>query len=214
MAEILLMESDPRLADRMLSTLMHGGHHCTAARTVEEALQQMKHAPRLLAVLNARLPWKDSFTLLHTLEKYGCPVLFITADAGNVQHLQAMYQARSAVLLRPFESKDLLSTVNNLVLDTSRLLTLGNLQLDVQRRQATKDGHVLSLTAQEFALLQALMQSPEAALSREQLLRTAWGYQNMGETRTVDVHIQRLRRKIGPGAIETVYKLGYRLKLA
>ena len=93
-------------------------------------------------------------------------------------------------------------------------MTLGNLQLDVQLRQATKDGQPLSLTAQEFALLQALMQSPNAALTREQLLRTAWGYQGVGETRTVDVHIQRLRRKIGSGCIETVYKLGYRLRPA
>ena len=58
------------------------------------------------------------------------------------------------------------------------------------------------------------MQSPNAALTREQLLRTAWGYQGMGETRTVDVHIQRLRRKIGSACIETVYKLGYRLRPA
>ena len=63
-------------------------------------------------------------------------------------------------------------------------------------------------------LLLALMQSPETALSREELLRTAWGYQGIGETRTVDVHVQRLRRKLGSSCIETVYNHGYRLKMA
>ena len=91
---------------------------------------------------------------------------------------------------------------------------MGGLRLDVQRKEATLDGEPLSLTAQEFALLQALMQSPDAALTREQLLRTAWGYQGVGETRTVDVHVQRLRRKLGATCIETVYKLGYRLRMA
>ena len=97
---------------------------------------------------------------------------------------------------------------------SERLLTMGGLRLDVQRKEATLDGEPLSLTAQEFALLQALMQSPDAALTREQLLRTAWGYQGVGETRTVDVHVQRLRRKLGATCIETVYKLGYRLRMA
>ena len=70
------------------------------------------------------------------------------------------------------------------------------------------------LTAQEFALLQALMESPDSALTCEQLLRTAWGYHSAGETRTVDVHVQRLRKKMGVDWIETVYKCGYRLRLA
>jgi len=76
------------------------------------------------------------------------------------------------------------------------------------------DGRRVELTAQEFALLGALMEKPDIPVSREQLLRTAWGYQSMGETRTVDVHVQRLRKKLGGDYIETVYKCGYRLKLA
>ena len=73
------------------------------------------------------------------------------------------------------------------------------------------DGRRVELTAQEFALLNALMEKPDVPVSREHLLRTAWGYQSMGETRTVDVHVQRLRKKLGGNYIETVYKCGYRL---
>ena len=118
------------------------------------------------------------------------------------------------MLLSPFDGKALVNAVSELMRVTDTTLTLGALSLDVEKRHATLDGRDLTLTAQEFALLQALMQSPDAAVSREQLLRTAWGYQGIGETRTVDVHIQRLRRKIGSSCIETVYKLGYRLKMA
>ena len=76
------------------------------------------------------------------------------------------------------------------------------------------DGERVELTAQEFALLLALMENPDMPISREQLLRKAWGYQSIGETRTVDVHVQRLRKKLGVERIETVYKCGYRLKMA
>ena len=118
------------------------------------------------------------------------------------------------MLCAPFDGKRLVEAVAQLMHLSDRVLTLGGLQLDVQGKQATLDGERLTLTAQEFALLQALMESPDAALTREQLLKTAWGYQGIGETRTVDVHIQRLRRKLGASYIETVYKLGYRLKMA
>ena len=86
------------------------------------------------------------------------------------------------------------------------------LKVNGAERVAHLDGRRVELTAQEFALLTALMEQPDVPVSREQLLREAWGYQSMGETRTVDVHIQRLRRKLGVECIETVYKCGYRLQ--
>lgn len=214
MAEILIMEPDARLGSKMSEVLSRAGHHPVAAQTIAEGLAQVQSGKRLLTLLNARLPWTDSFTFLRVLAEKGWPVLFITSDASNCDHLRAMYQANCDVLLSPFDSRALLTAVGELLQTTDRLLTLGPLQMDVQEKQATLNGRELSLTAQEFALLQALMQSPDAALTREQLLRTAWGYQGIGETRTVDVHIQRLRRKLGSGCIETVYKLGYRLKMA
>lgn len=214
MAEILIMEPDVRLGTKMSDTLCRAGHACTLSRTVAEGLALVNARPRLVTLLNARLPWKESFTFLRALEERDWPLLFITGDEANAQHLRAMYHGPCSVLLSPFESSALVSVVACLSRSGGDLLTLGSLQLDMENRQATKDGQALNLTAQEFALLHALMQSPNAALSREELLRTAWGYQTIGETRTVDVHIQRLRRKIGPSCIETVYKLGYRLRPA
>ena len=214
MADILIMEPDKRIGSKMSETLSRAGHVCTTLRDVASGLQVVRRGERMLTILNAQLPWTDSFNLLRALEEKGWPVLFITGDEGNVEHLRAMYQAGCDVLLSPYDGRSLLKAVEALLEDTSRRMTLGPLCLDVMSRTATLDGESLSLTAQEFALLQALMQSPDAAVTREQLLRTAWGYQTMGETRTVDVHIQRLRRKLGATCIETVYKMGYRLKMA
>lgn len=214
MAEILIMEPELRLGMKMRDTLTRAGHTCTLYQTIADGLAKLEASDHLLTILNARLPWKDSFAFLRALSDREWPVLFITGDEANAEHLRAMYPAECAVLSTPFDGPSLLSAVADLAQASGQLLTLGGLQMDTRRRQVTKDGQELYLTAQEFALLHALMLSPDAALTREQLLRTAWGYQNVGETRTVDVHIQRLRRKIGPSCIETVYKLGYRLKPA
>ena len=212
MADILIMEPEVRLGMKMCDVLIHAGHGCALAQTVDEGLAQVSGSQRLVTVLNARLPWKESFSFLRTLEEKNWPVLFITGDEANAEHLRAMYQGPCEVLVSPFDGRGLTAAVASLCRLPDYLLTAGNLQMDTRSRQVTKDGQELNLTAQEYALLRALMQSPDAALTREQLLRTAWGYQNVGETRTVDVHIQRLRRKIGSACIETVYRLGYKLR--
>lgn len=214
MAELLIMEPDAQLSEKMRAVLTRAGHHCRTAQTIRDGLAIIQEGPRCLTLLNARLPWADSFSFLHALEEKGWPVLFITSDPANADHLQTMYQAACSVLICPFDAGSLIGAVHSLVQQSAQILCLGGLRLDLQSKEATLDGEPLSLTAQEFALLKALMLSPDAALTREELLRTAWGYQGIGETRTVDVHVQRLRRKLGAAYIETVYKMGYRLRTA
>lgn len=214
MADILMIEPDLHISCQMREALTRQGHVCHAVTSIADSVGILESCPRLLTILNARLPWTESINLLRVLEERGWPVLFITSEAGNSQHLRSLYQGCCAVLSVPFDADLLEEAVTALLAETNRLLTIGPLRLDTERHEATLDGEQLTLTAQEFALLHALMRSPEAALTREELLRTAWGYQGIGETRTVDVHVQRLRRKLGPSCIETVYKHGYRLKMA
>ncbi len=214
MAAILIVEPDLHCAHQISAALTLAGHVCRTVASAASAMEALHESPRMLTIINARLPWTDSIALLRLLEERGWPILFVTADAGNIQHLHALYQGVCGVLLSPFDADRLEQCVTALLAETSRLLTIGSLRLDTQARQATLDGESLDLTAQEFALLEALMHSPDAPLTREELLRTAWGYQDIGDTRTVDVHVQRLRRKLGASCIETVYKLGYRLKMA
>ena len=140
--------------------------------------------------------------------------LVLTAEAANVAHLQSLFDLPCDALVHPFSPKQLMNAVENLLLLAQSLLRAGPLRLDTLHHRVTMAGERLTLTAQEFALLEVLVKTPGAAVSRETLLRTAWGYQDLGETRTVDVHIQRLRRKLGKSCIETVYKTGYKLKMA
>lgn len=214
MASILIIDPDKNTRLRMCEALEMANHRCLPAETIAEGYEIAKHSTRLVTILNARLPWAESFNLLHLLEEKSWPLLFTTADVNNVRHLRALYQGPRGVLLSPFDGAQLRHSVAMLLSETNSQLTIGALRLDIEHRECTLDGESLLLTAQEFSLLQALMESPDSPLTREELLRTAWGYQNIGETRTVDVHIQRLRRKLGSSCIETVYKLGYRLKMA
>lgn len=214
MAAILIIDPDINTRLRMCEALEAANHRCILAEDIAEGYEIAKHSTRMVTILNARLPWAESFTLLRLLEEKSWPLLFVTTEARNVRHLRALYQGPRGVMLAPFDAGQLRHSVAMLLSETNSQLTLGALRMDVEHRECTLDGESLLLTAQEFSLLQALMESPDSPLTREELLRTAWGYHSAGETRTVDVHIQRLRRKIGTSCIETVYKLGYRLKMA
>ena len=164
-----------------------------------------------LVVLDARMKWTACRPLFEQFQRLGCPVLFVTSDRNMVGHLRAMYMGLSDVLTLPLVPKMLLSKVAGLL---SIRQELRELTVNEKERVAMLDGQRVELTDQEFALLLVLMENPDTALSREHLLRRAWGYQSMGETRTVDVHVQRLRKKLGEERIETIYKCGYRLKMA
>ena len=214
MAAILIIDPDMPTRNRIQEALETANHRCITADNAAEGYEIAQHSTRMLVILNARLPWAESFTLLRLLEEKAWPLLFVTADASTVRHLRALYQGPRGVLLAPFDGAQLRHSVSALLSETNSQLAIGALRLDLEHRECTLDGESLPLTAQEFSLLQALMESPDSPLTREELLRTAWGYHSAGETRTVDVHIQRLRRKIGTSCIETVYKLGYRLKMA
>ncbi len=116
-------------------------------------------------------------------------------------------------ILKPFEPAELLARVENILKRTCReesSLQCGALHIDFAARRVTLSGREVQLTALEFDLLAMLARRRNVAMSREELLGGVWGYGYAGETRTVDVHIQRLRGKIGAGYIETVYKYGYR----
>lgn len=214
MAEVLIIESDRQWAHQLTMALKQAGHGCRVAHSAAGVRDSETSSSPALVIMDARLPWSESHPLLVGFAQRKCPVLFITRQADSSEHLMALYPGPSQVLVWPFEDRELASRAGELIKEAENRLTLGSLEINLTEKAVMLEGEPLSLTAQEFALLQALMSSPETALSREQLLRTAWGYQGMGETRTVDVHVQRLRKKLGVERIETVYKLGYRLRMA
>ena len=200
---IMVLEPDAERRQMLAQTLMQSGFRCFMADSVHDALpfyQDRQDSACMLTILNARLPWCESVELLSRAQENDWPVLFLTAEAANVAHLQSLFDLPCDALVHPFSPKQLMNAVENLLLLSQSLLRAGPLRLDTLHHRVTMAGEHLTLTG--------------AVVSRETLLRTAWGYQDLGETRTVDVHIQRLRRKLGKSCIETVYKTGYKLKMA
>ena len=211
MATILIYEPNDALAQKLCDSLKKEKYNAIRCDEHETELPIAQDEPAPLIILDARLKWTICRPLLQAFSQRGCPILFVTGDRQMRAHLRALYAGVSDVLLAPFTHKALKTRLDFLLgADSPR----GSIALDEEERVVLLDGRRVELTAQEFALLNALMEKPDVPVSREQLLRTAWGYQSMGETRTVDVHVQRLRKKLGGDYIETVYKCGYRLKMA
>lgn len=209
MATIMIYEPNEIIAQKLCDSLKkekYNAIHCD-----ENVIPSFSDDSIPLVMMDAQLRWTTCRPLLEAFQKHGCPILFLTGDRKMSAHLRALYGGRSDVLTVPFSQKALHAKVHNAL---GECAPLRELSVDEKERVALLDGRRVELTAQEFALLLALMEKPDIPVSREQLLRRAWGYQSMGETRTVDVHVQRLRKKLGGEYIETVYKCGYRLKLA
>lgn len=168
-----------------------------------------------MALLDVMLPGEDGFSLGRSLMDMGVPVLFVTAKTAVPDRVKGLSMGAQDYILKPFEPAELLARVENILRRTMReeqTLTCGALFMDFSARQVTKNGREVPLTALEFDLLAMLAHRRNVAMSREELLAGVWGYDYAGETRTVDVHVQRLRSKIGAGYIETVYKFGYRFQ--
>ena len=211
MATILIYEKDPVLAQKLCDSLKKEKYRAIVCDENDLSLPELNEEEAPLVLMDAQLKWTACRPLLARFAQRGCAILFLTADRQMSAHLRALYAGRSEVLVLPYTLKALRQKLHALL---GKSASSRALSLDKTERVAHLDGRRVELTAQEFALLLALMEKPDVPVSREHLLRTAWGYQSMGETRTVDVHIQRLRKKLGVECIETVYKCGYRLKLA
>lgn len=146
------------------------------------------------------------------------PIIMLTARDDEVDKIVGLELGADDYMTKPFNPRELVARVKAVLRRSARpraqrVLRLGRVTLDVEAREVCAEGKRLDLRLQEFDLLATLMEHPNAALSREQLLELAWGYEFYGDTRTVDVHIARLRQKLdGTGlAIETVWGIGYKL---
>ena len=211
MATILIYEPDEVLAQKLCDSLKKEKYDAIRCDEHQSVPPLPADGPAPLVILDARLKWTLCRPLLQAFSQAGCPVLFVTEDRSMRDHLRALYTGANDVLVAPFTHKALKNRLLSLFGETA---VRCELSLNEEERVVLLDGRRVELTAQEFALLNVLMEKPGTPVSREHLLRTAWGYQSMGETRTVDVHIQRLRKKLGGDYIETVYKCGYKLKMA
>ncbi|MBR3928203.1 MAG: response regulator transcription factor [Clostridia bacterium] len=213
MAKILIVEDDVSIRAMVKMHLSLVGHSVFEAEDASSAREILKRENIDLIVLDIMLPGEDGFSLGEKLIEKGMSVLFLTARTGVSDRVRGLTMGAEDYILKPFEPAELLARIENILKRNQKeedIFKINDFQIDFKARRVFLKDEEVVLTALEFDLLKMLARRRNIAVSREELLNTVWGYNYLGETRTVDVHIQRLRAKIGQEYIETVYKYGYR----
>ena len=213
--KILIVEDEKLLADSLKTLLEKKGFTVECVYDGEAGAEYAETGVYDLLILDVMMPKMNGYQVARSVraKRCGTPILMLTARSGLEDRIEGLNAGADYYLTKPFEPEELLARVENILRRTKKERTrfvFDALTVDLPSRRVTKDGREVALTALEFDLLAMLVRRNNVALSREALLAGVWGYAYQGETRTVDVHIQRLRGKIGAEYIETVYKYGYR----
>jgi phosphate regulon transcriptional regulator PhoB len=224
-AEVLVVEDEPDIRNLIVHHLTRDGFRCQAVGSGAEALARLRSMPPDLVVLDLMLPGMDGLEVCRRLRAEpataGVPIIMLTAKADEVDRVVGLEMGADDYVVKPFSPKELVARVRAVLRrarpdEVSRPLTAGAVSLDAARHLVTVAGQPVELTPKEFDLLQALLEAAGRVLSREHLLNRVWGYAHADEieSRTVDVHIRRLRAKLGPEErrIATIKGVGYRFE--
>jgi DNA-binding response OmpR family regulator len=219
---VLVIEDEKEIRDLVLYNLERAGYRVAVVADGDQGLERLFAARPDLLVLDLMLPGRNGLEILREVRgeptTRDLPVIVLTARSTEMDKLLGFEHGADDYLTKPFSPRELTARVEAL-LRRSRpdraegSVEIGDLRLDALTREATWKGKALTLTPREFDLLAFLAGKPGRVFSREELLRKVWGYDYVGETRTVDVHVRRLRAKLGEKShvIETVTGAGYKL---
>lgn len=214
MAEILVVDDEVAINRLIIKNLTLVGHHCLPAYDGETAVEMIKKQKVDLVLLDIMLPKLDGHKVMQRIK--GTPVIFLTARDGVMEKIMGLSEGADDYITKPFEMLELVARVEAILRRTMskrESFQVDQVMIDFESHQILNSGKVMECTPKEYALLEALVINRNIALSREKLLDLVWGYDFDGDTRTVDVHIQKLRKKLGlEERIKTVYKMGYRLE--
>lgn len=211
MANILFVDDESAIRDMLKTVLKLAGHRPLEAADADQARQILQEQGADLALVDIMMPGEDGFSLARDLIASGIPVLFLTAKTAVQDRVRGLRMGAEDYVLKPFEPEELLARIDVILRRTQpKVYEEKNLRIDFDGRSVIVRGKPVTLTMTEFDLLALLVRNAGAALSRDKILSAVWGWDFIGETRTVDVHIQHLRAKLGNDTIETIYKYGYR----
>ncbi len=213
---ILIVEDDPNIAKMIAATLAIGGYDSAICANGREAVERAAAEVFDVMLLDVMLPDMDGFTVIQHIRSDRLPVIFLTAMQDVADKVRGLKLGAEDYIVKPFEAVELLARVE-VVLRRGRRqqerLTFRDIEVAVEEHVVRRGGMPVALTPKEFDLLVFFLRHPDIALTRERLLAAVWGYGFAGETRTVDIHVQQLRKKLGlQGALTTIPKLGYRLE--
>lgn len=216
MTDILIVEDEQAINDLIAMNLTRAGYHCTQALDGITAADLLEEHQFDLALLDIMVPGADGYELLDYVRPLGIPVIFITAKGSVEDRVKGLHLGADDYLVKPFELVELLARVESVLRRYHKGIqhfSLYGVEVDLTSRTVTRNGSPVNLTMKEFELLVLFLQNKNVALFRETLYQRVWGGEYTGEGRTVDLHVQRLRKKLGwEDKITAVYKVGYRLE--
>lgn len=217
MKKILIVDDEDKIRELIRVNLEIVGYNCNEAEDGNKALDIVDSFRPDLVLLDIMLPGKDGFELVDEFTKRNIPVIFLTAKDSTVDKVKGLKLGAEDYITKPFDPMELLARVEVVLRRSSKnneTFKYKNLEIDFNERTVLMDGNEVELTTKEFDLLEVLIRNKNLALSREKLLEMVWGYEYLGDTRTIDIHITRLRKKLDlEDSIITVFKYGYRFKM-
>jgi len=216
---VLLVEDDDAIADMLRGFFERDGYRFLHALTGEEAIERLRIRPASAILLDLNLPGIDGIETCRRIREFSqTPVLMLTARDTEVDKVLGLEMGADDYITKPFSPRELMARLKAVLRRSEeppakpRLLDIDGYEIDGGKRTVTTPASVVvEPTAKEFDLLWFLAENAGLAMSRGQILEGVWGYEYFGETRTVDVHIRQLRKKIEGIPIETVWGVGYRL---
>ena len=214
MMQILVVEDEHSISNLIKVNLTRAGYACDCAYDGLAAVDMLDKKPYDLVLLDIMLPGADGYEIMDYIAPLEIPVIFLTAKASVADRVKGLRMGADDYLTKPFEIIELLARVESVLRryhKTEQVLTEGDLVIDTASRTVTKKGETISLTKKEFDLLLLFVRNKNIALYRETIYERIWGGEYMGDSRTVDLHVQRMRKKAGlEEQIQTVYRVGYR----
>lgn len=217
-ARILVIEDEIAINDLLCMNLEVTGYETVSCLDGNEASDTICQDHNFqCALVDIMLPGKDGYTLLPELTRYGIPVIFLTARADLTSKVKGLKEGAEDYIVKPFEMLEVMVRLEKVLErhgSTQDQLQIEDVIIHTQSHTVTKKGEEIYLKPMEYNCLLMFAKSPNKALSREQLLSGLWGVEFEGETRTVDAHVGRIRKKLGwQDKIKTIPRIGYRLEV-
>ena len=216
MKKVLVVEDQIAIRELIAINLEMAGYEVIEASDGEMAVNYIENTYFDIILLDIMLPKLDGFSIISKIKGKGIPVIFVTAKDDVLDRVKGLKLGADDYITKPFESIELLARIEAVLRRCGKIeevIKLKHLDIFPGQRLIKSKGEIIDITLKEYELLMLFIKNKNIALSREQILERVWGYDYFGETRTVDIHVLRIREKLNlKDCIKTVYKVGYRLE--
>jgi DNA-binding response OmpR family regulator len=218
MIKILVVEDERAISDLIRMNLSDAGYQCTCAYDGMMACDLLEEHTFDLALLDIMLPEVNGYEILEYIKPLKIPVIFITAKAGLDDRVKGLELGAEDYIVKPFEIVELLARVKVVLRRYYKMdeqqITIGDIRIDVENRMVWKQEKEIELTPKEMDILILFVRNKNITLFRDKIYESVWEASFNGDTRTLDLHVQRLRKKLGlEDYIKTIYRCGYRLEM-